>query len=119
MTEPRVALIDIWTYDVQPPLAGTDLTGYSVEATDGMIGKVDEATYEAGGSYLVVDTGPWIYGNKTVVLPAGIVQGVDEKIGTVFVSRTQEEIANAPEYDKDTGHKDEGFRDKLAGYYRR
>ena len=46
----------------------TDLTGYEVEATDGGIGSVDEATNDVGGSYIVVDTGPWIFGKK-VLLP--------------------------------------------------
>ena len=45
-------------------LARTDVTGFEVEATDGGIGKVDEATNEVGSSYLVVDTGPWIFGKK-------------------------------------------------------
>jgi hypothetical protein len=34
-----------------------DLVGFDVEATDGNIGKIDEATYDVGGSYVVVDTG--------------------------------------------------------------
>ncbi len=38
-----------------------ELTGYAVEAIDGEVGSVDESTYEASGSYLVVDTGPWIF----------------------------------------------------------
>ena len=52
-----MATIDIWTYG-EPAWASTDLTGYGVEATDGSIGKIDEATYDVGASYLVVDTGP-------------------------------------------------------------
>ena len=44
---------------------GADLTGYSVAAVDGDIGYVDKATNELlGSSYLVVDTGPWIFGRK-------------------------------------------------------
>jgi hypothetical protein len=39
----------------QPP--NIDLNGFNVEASDGKIGKVDEATHEAGGSFIVVDTG--------------------------------------------------------------
>ena len=52
---------DLWTYRDQT-WAGTDISGFDVEAADGGIGSVDEATYEAGGSWLVVDTGPWIFG---------------------------------------------------------
>ena len=35
-----------------------DVVGYSVEALDGSIGKIDEATFDAGTAYIVVDTGP-------------------------------------------------------------
>ena len=52
------------------------MTGFHVEAIDGRIGKVDEATYEVGSSDLVVDTGPWIFGRK-VVIPAGTVTQID------------------------------------------
>jgi hypothetical protein len=114
-----VAVLDIWTFETEPPLVDIDLTGYSVEATDGKIGKVDEATYEVGGSYLIVDTGPWIFGNKKVILPAGIVERVDEKTGTIFVNRTKEEIANAPEYDETRGHGEQGYRRRLGSYYER
>jgi hypothetical protein len=48
----------------------TPMAGYSVEASDGSIGKIDEATYDTGASYIVVDTGPWIFGKK-VMLPDG------------------------------------------------
>ena len=44
--------------------SGRDLVGYGVEATDGSIGKIDEASNEASGSHVVVDTGPWIFGTK-------------------------------------------------------
>ena len=53
-----------------------NLTGFKVEALDGSIGKIDEATNDVGASFLVVDTGPWIFGKK-VMLPAGVVSGVD------------------------------------------
>ncbi len=111
---------DVWTYR-EPSEPGatavdtrTDVTGFGVEARDGSIGKVDEATYETGRSYLVVDTGPWIFGKK-VMLPAGVVQGVDERQRTVFVDRTKDEIKHAPEYDADAA--DESYRERLGSYY--
>jgi len=76
-----------------------DLTGFNVEARDGKIGKVDEATHEAGGSFLVVDTGPWIFGKK-VMLPAGMVPRIDPDTETVFVNLTKDEIKNAPEFER-------------------
>ena len=72
--------------------------GFSVEALDGSIGKIDETTSEVGGSYVVVDTGPWIFGKK-VLLPAGMIQRVDPTDERVFVALTKEQIKNAPEFD--------------------
>jgi hypothetical protein len=111
------ALADIWTYRTTEPLGDIDVTGYSVEATDGGIGKIDEATYEVGGSYLVVDTGPWIFGKK-VLLPAGLVDRVDPESETVFVSRTKDQIKNAPEFDEQRGFADDEYRGRLGDYYR-
>ena len=56
------------------PGSGTfeKLVGYDVEATDGHIGKIDEASTETDRNYLVVDTGFWIFGKKRLV-PAGVV----------------------------------------------
>lgn len=112
--------MDPWTYGNAETLGvdatrNLDLTGFSVEATDGGIGKVDEATYETSRSYIVVDTGPWIFGKK-VLLPAGVVQRVDLDSETVFVNRTKDEIKNAPEFDEDRYH-DDTYRTDLGSYY--
>ena len=84
---------DLWTYG-ESTIANTDLTGFKVEAIDGSIGKIDEASNEIGASYLVVDTGPWIFGKK-VMLPAGVVDRVDLDEETVYVNRTKDEIKDA------------------------
>ena len=110
------ATTDVWTFRTEPALGDVDLSGFSVEATDGGIGKIDDATYEVGGSYLVVDTGPWIFGKK-VMLPAGVVQNVDPESETVFVNRTKDEIKNAPELDETRGYDDEAYRSDLGTYY--
>jgi hypothetical protein len=93
----------------------SDLTDFKVEATDGEIGKIDEATYEAGGSYLVVDTGPWIFGKK-VMLPAGVVSRVDHADRRVWLDRTKEQIKNAPEFDEKM-REDMTYRERLGTYY--
>jgi hypothetical protein len=106
--------IDIWTYREQT-WGTTNLAGYSVEATDGSIGKIDEATNDVGASYIVIDTGPWIFGKK-VMLPAGIVDRVDSETETVWVNRTKEQIKNAPEFEQDQ-YRDDWYRNELTGYY--
>ena len=104
-----------WTYHQDTYSGDIDVVGYEVEATDGGIGKIDEATYDAGASYVVVDTGPWIFGKK-VMLPAGVIDRIEPAEEKVFVNRTKDEIKNAPEYDSDRGVTDDYRRD-LAGYY--
>ena len=83
----------LWTY--RPGLQGTvDLDGFSVEAKDGSIGSVREATYEAGASYIVVEAGPSIYGDR-VLIPAGLIQEIDVEDRTVLLRLTRDEIRGA------------------------
>ncbi|HJU48600.1 MAG TPA: hypothetical protein VJ689_10715, partial [Gaiellaceae bacterium] len=88
---------EMWTY--RSDLDATNITGYGVEALDGSIGKVDEATNDVGASQIVVDTGPWIFGKK-VVLPAGVIDRIDAVDEKVYVSRTKDHIKHAPELDE-------------------
>ena len=111
---------DVWTYQDKSklgfdPTSGKDLTGYHVEALDGSIGKIDAASYDDTENYLIVDTGPWIFGKK-VMLPAGVVQRVDEAEEKVWVNRTKDQIKDAPEYD-DMMRGDPSYRSSLGGYY--
>lgn len=111
---------DIWSYREESGLGtGTrtalDITGYSVEALDGGIGKVDEASYDVGSSYIVVDTGPWIFGKK-VMLPAGVIDRIDAEDERVYVNRTKDQIKDAPEFDE-SSYRDEAYRGELGGYY--
>ena len=105
---------ELWTYR-DPVTAGINLSGYEVEALDGKIGSIDEATYEVGGSFIVIDTGPWIFGKK-VLLPAGVIDRVDTEDEKVYVDRTKDEIKNAPEFDE-SRYRDMEYRDELGGYY--
>ena len=110
--------VEIWSYrQLQgfDPLAGRDIVGYAVEAKDGSIGKVDEATHDVGSSYVIVDTGPWIFG-KQVMLPAGVIERVDPEEEKVYVDATQDEIKNAPELDE-VLRSDPDYRDRLGTYY--
>jgi hypothetical protein len=107
--------------EVLKPVAGQmpDVSGYDVEATDGSIGKVDEATYEQASSCIVVDTGFWIFGKKRMI-PAGVVQRVDTDAKKIYVSLTKDEIKSAPDYDADRHHDDEArYHQEVGNYYER
>uniref|UniRef100_A0AAU2VJG8 PRC-barrel domain-containing protein n=1 Tax=Streptomyces sp. NBC_00008 TaxID=2903610 RepID=A0AAU2VJG8_9ACTN len=107
----------IWGY--QPTAghtAGTDLIGYKVEATDGSIGKVDKHSDDVNSSYLVVDTGVWIFG-KHVMLPAGTVRTVDQAERKIFVDLTKDQVKDSPEFDKDKHVGDAGYHEQVGGYY--
>jgi hypothetical protein len=105
---------DLWTYRDSTWRAGA-LVGLEVEATDGTIGKIDEATDDAGASCVIVDTGRWILGKK-VLLPAGVIERVDLDEEKVYVNRTKDEIKNAPAYDDDR-RADTSYRAEVGSYY--
>jgi hypothetical protein len=109
-----MATAEIWTYG-GGVRTDVDLTGYEVQARDGSIGTVDEATNEVGASYLVVDTGPWIFG-KHVLLPAGVIERIDAGERRIIVGRTRDEIKRAPEYDPE-GDLSMGYRQEVGSYY--
>jgi hypothetical protein len=108
-------MTDIWTYRDSETLGGTDITGFNVEAIDGEIGTIDEATWDMGSSAMVVDTGPWIFGKK-VLLPAGVIDRIDLDDRRVFVNRTKDQIQNAPEFDE-SRYTDDTYRSDVGNYY--
>ena len=108
-----MATTPIWTY--RGVDAGIDLTGFEVEARDGSIGTVEQASRQTGAGHLVVDTGTWIFGRR-VLLPAGIVDRVDTGRRKVFVNRSRDEIRNAPEYESGAS---ETYRAQVGMYYGR
>ena len=105
---------DMWTYR-EEIWTTADLTKFKVEALDGEIGAVDEKTNDVGSSFIVVDTGPWIFGKK-VLLPAGVIDRVDLENHRLFVNRTKDEIQNAPEFDE-TRYTDPAYRNEIGSYY--
>jgi hypothetical protein len=117
-------MTDLWTWrgavvvpadsTARSAIEGTDVTGFEVEARDGHIGKVDEATYDVGGSYLVVDTGFWIFGKKRMI-PASVVDRVDPNERTVYLRMSKEDVKNAPDYD--AGRKFGDQQSDLDEYY--
>ena len=107
----------IWNYRPQAsPGPGVDLIGFRVEATDGHLGKVAEATHEVGSAYIVVDTGPWILGSL-VLLPAGTITQVDEQEQVVRLDRSKDDIRTAPPYDPTTTPGDVAYIEQIQNYY--
>ena len=114
----QTTTFETWKYrdpSLATSLAQQDVVGYDVEAIDGGIGQIDDATLETDAGHLVVDTGPWIFGKK-VMLPAGVITSVDHEDEKVYVNRTKDQIKDAPEFD-DSLIGDEGYRGRLGSYY--
>ena len=94
--------------------AEQDLRGFEVEARDGKIGTVDDRS-QVGSDHLVVDTGPWIFGKK-VVLPVGLVERISFENQRLLVSRSKDEIKNAPDFDEEHAD-DPRYGEELRAYY--
>jgi BON domain-containing protein len=99
-----------------PSWARQDLRGFEVEARDGKIGSVDGSS-QPGADHLIVDTGTWIFGKK-VVLPAGLVERISFEDRRLLVSRSKDEIKNAPDFDEEHAD-DPRYGDELRAYYGR
>jgi hypothetical protein len=107
--------IPLWTFNDLDSWRGTDITGFRVHARDGEIGSVDEVTLDTGASYVVCDTGPWIFGKK-VLLPAGVIDKVDVTSRQLIVNLTKDEIKSAPEFDPQR-YMQEAYLNSVGTYY--
>lgn len=105
---------DLWTYRQDLATAEQRLDGFDVDAADGHIGTIDEATYEVGESAIVVDTGFWIFGKKRVI-PARAIKQVNTEDRKVFVSMTKDEVKGAPDYHNEWAAPD--HREQFDQYY--
>ncbi len=90
-----------------------DLTGFRVEAADGDVGTVDQATREAEGSFVVIDPDPHFFGKKLMV-PAEAIEAVDAGKRTVRIGWTKEQIKGAPQFE-DVG--EDGVEAEATSYY--
>jgi hypothetical protein len=105
---------ELWTFKKDVPTR--EIEGFEVEARDGSIGKIDEATDDVGRACVVVDTGPWIFGRK-VVIPAGAIDQIDLNTNKVRVAMTKDQIKDSPEFDPNHGWRDEKYHARLDAYY--
>jgi hypothetical protein len=91
----------LWNWRSQVPTEdGNDLIGYEVEASDGKIGSVDEASNAVDDAHFVVDTGFWIFGKKRLI-PAGKVESIDVAERRVRVDLTKEQVKSSPDWRED------------------
>jgi hypothetical protein len=104
----------MWAYraDLGMVTLRRDIVGYDVEATDGLIGSIDESSYDPSCAYLVVDTGTWILGKRRLI-PAGVVERVDVEARKVFVALSTAEVKAAPDFEE----RHRRSRDEYETYY--
>src|SRR5262249_29761452 len=79
-----------------------EVNGYYIEATDGEIGHVDDFIIDDEDwaiRFIVVKTGGWLFGKKTLVSPRWI-EGISWNESKMFVSLNKDRIASSPEYDE-------------------
>lgn len=113
-------MTDIWTYSPDLELPTSDLTGFTVETSDGdEIGKVDEAGTNGTTAFVVVDTGGWILGKKRLI-PGRAIRQINADAEKVFVSLTKEQVKGAPDAEQgssDDRKVDQEARDIMSDYY--
>jgi hypothetical protein len=111
----------VWTWterDTAAEQPRPDVTGYAVEATDGHIGTIDEASFdEDARGCIVVDTGFWIFGKKRLI-PAGLIQDVDWDGKVVSLSCTKDDVKGAPDLDE-ARKNDSAHRQEMGDYFDR
>ncbi|MAT04454.1 MAG: PRC domain containing protein [Acidimicrobiaceae bacterium] len=90
------------------------VVGYDVQATDGSVGTVESAGHDPDDSYLIVDTGFWIFGKQRLV-PAGAVRQINRRERVIFLSVDKATVKDAPDLDADAHRQhDQAWRDRFA-----
>ncbi|MFJ6571190.1 PRC-barrel domain containing protein [Streptomyces sp. NPDC091292] len=96
---------------------GQDLTGFTVEATDGTVGQVDRQADVSDMRHLVVETGVWVFG-KSVLVPSGAVTGIDPGARQITLAFTRDEVKAAPLFRTDSETRDPDYLGRVDAYYR-
>lgn len=108
----------IWSYTSDlGPAREQDLTGYTVVASDGTIGHVDRQADHHGMRHLVVDTGVWVFG-RSLLVPVGVVEGIDSGERRITVACTRAEVKAAPRFRTDSETQDPVYLTSVGDYYR-
>jgi uncharacterized protein YrrD len=96
------------------------VTGYSIKATDGRIGEIEDFIIDDGAwkiNFLVVDTGHWFPGKKVLISPEWIKE-IDWLTSSVIINASVERVKNSPEYDA-SQPVNEAYEENLHDYYGR
>ncbi len=85
---------DIWTF---PPTTESlrFLLGYRIMAIDGRVGRIDENSLAADSSFIVVDTGWWIFERKRLI-PCGLIRSISGRETTIYLAMTKRDVRAAP-----------------------
>ena len=78
-----------------------EVLGYTIQATDGEIGHVEDFIFEDGSwkiRYLVVDTRKWLMGGK-VLVGTDWFDRIDWSEAKFYLNHKKEDIKNSPDYD--------------------
>lgn len=76
-----------------------DLRGFSIRATDGELGTVDQLYFDDDTwaiRYLTVETGDWLVGRQVLISPFSILQA-DWQAKRLDVALTKKQVANSPD----------------------
>lgn len=96
-----------------------DIDSYSVYAQgEDKVGTAKDLLVDESGRfrYLVVDTGPWIFG-KNVLVPVGVARFDYDKNRVYVNGLSKTQVENLPEYKEDTVV-DERYEEQVRGQYR-
>lgn len=96
-----------------------NINSYSVYAQgEDKVGTAKDLLVDESGRfrYLVVDTGPWIFG-KNVLLPVGVARFDYDKSRIYVNGLSKTQVENLPEYKDDTVV-DERYEEQVRGQYR-
>lgn len=94
------------------------VTGYSVNATDGEIGDIEDFLIDDINwkiDFVIVDTGKWFPGKKVIISPKWIKE-IQWDTSTVIVNASVENVKNSPEYDP-KNPLSEVYESELHNYY--
>lgn len=97
-----------------------EVAGYGIEATDGMIGHVEDFLVDDTAwriRYLVIDTRNWLPGRKVLVSPEWI-RRVSWTEHRVHVDLSREAVKSSPAYEGSVDWNTE-YAGRLHDYYRR